>query len=410
VPLERFIAHAGTERKTSHRPVRAIDSEAVVVRRLLPNDPIPPLGHGSHPAVSLPDHRLSQFQWLYHEHSQADSQQPSFFVACSGGELLGHIGAIPTRVLVNGKSLSALYPADLHVSGRSRRSGVASRLLRHLESESDLIALLGMTPAAERLYRHLGYIDAGKLVPLFRVLKPDAFLTDMAMHTSSGVAHRASTWRIVQGTIASIAAHSPKREHPREASGGAREEALQVTTHRPCPEDLDALWAAVAATHRIIAERSAGTLKWRVWDSPCGPYDECYLYRDKRLAGFAILKRYTTAEAVRVGVVVDLLCANGDAAAFGALIREALSRFAADGVDYAKASFSSPWARRRCRQHGFLDPTLLLPGRFTPGSRLMLAGHQAARVKSLHSIRNWWLTRLDGEQDLSDMLPGAVTV
>jgi hypothetical protein len=144
-------------------------------------------------------------------------------------------------------------------------------------------------------------------------------------------------------------------------------------------------------------------VKWRFWDYPLGKYGEYYAYREGRLQGYAVTKRFENPSGIVVGVIVEVFVALGDEESFVALVRAGVADMMRAGVDVLKCSFTSAWARARMRRAGFLDPKQLLPEKYVPG-RLVFA---ATSVAVPTSLEEWWLTRGDSEQDFNDATRGS---
>lgn len=350
-----------------------------------------------------------QFNWIYSDcPALADGENGLWVIRTPENTVAATLGTIRQDVLVGRRLARSVFLQDLFVSSDWRRHGLATRLLEHIHSNTELMLMLGMTEAAYRVYMRLGYTEIERLTPLFRITNLHAFIKDIVWHGSlrriepllnqplsecigKNIGHVLGAVRSVgDGNIHHIMSRSN----------------LRITSERPEEGSFDELWAIAGPTHRVVGKRDAAFIKWRYWQCPVCTYGEYYAYRGDHLVGYAFSKRYRTPFGVTTGVLVDLFLSRLDTDCFDALTFMIVKALEKAGVDFLKAAFSDPWARSRLRTYGFIDPSLWLPEERRPGPLLIATGPSLDWDKATHDINNWWLTRGDSEQDFNDM-PGA---
>lgn len=336
------------------------------------------------------------FSWLF------DSSNPERFadlyLLWEEGEVAAHLGVLRQRILVRRKSIDSVYLMELLVGEKWRKRGFAVELLNHVLRATDLMCLLGMTPPAYRLYKKLGYSEVGAFEPCFRVIDPTALVHEM-LHRRG---HSGMSVPAPLRAAISWAFRLGQRAFTQAQAVGARAGDVEVVCDRPSVTELDELWDRTHTSHRIVAHRSGAFVRWRFWECPVANYGEHYAYRRGRLTGYAFTKLVRTAAGVQMGVISDVYVARLDVESLGALIEAATVRLELDGAQFIKAAHSDPWARRTASSFGYFLPSRLSRSLSGLGPTMMLAGPAVTAVPDLSEMTNWWLTRGDSEQDLTD--------
>lgn len=240
---------------------------------------------------------------------------PVTMVALDGGELVGHVSALPVRLERGSRVVKAGLWVDLMIDPGHRNLTLFLDLAdanrrRCAESGVEILYAFPNGKSFPVLKRMLGWKDAGDVLAL-------------------------------EAPLAGL--------RPPRAAGPAVE---RISEFGP---EFDELWERLRPSDRLCGARASGHLQWRYRGRPRSLYP-AWSARDAsgRLEGVLVAKTFDGPQG-RVGDVLDVWAEKGPSA--DALLDAAFGHFRGEGVATVSA-----WALEGTPQRAALEAWGLLPG------------------------------------------------
>lgn len=325
------------------------------------------------------------FQWAFEDVPTPDPEGAQFWVCKRNGAVVGQQAGIPFRLKVGERVCRASWAIDLMVAPEWRLRGVGPALSETHSSASEVAVSVGITDAAYKAYKRGGWLDLGGLATFVRVIDPVRCVRASAQDS-----------RFVRIAAACGAPFATAALMAFGALAWAR--GARLSEVAAFDERVDALWAAVAPHHPVIAERNRRFLSWRFDRGPtAGRFRRLYILRRGELMGYVVL-RVERWRGASVGVVVDYFVRPGWAMPAFALAVEFARRegLAALLCRTLNTGIERPLAGMGflCLRNGLNTPTRIMarPG---PGGE-GLTGMLAER-------RNWFVTAADSDLSFTEL-------
>jgi GNAT superfamily N-acetyltransferase len=315
------------------------------------------------------------------------------WLACEGANVVGQIAVQGTEVQVDGNLHPAGWIVDVMVLPACRGIGLGHRLLEAAARDVPLLLTLTMAPATRRMNTRAGAVTLGPTRQWSRWtrLLPD----DVRRYLVQRTTHRKFFGAVVRSTCAGFSVHHMfagvinsmlwlRRAIPQRSS---RE--LTIYEVARFGEEVDALWAKVAADYPAICPRHSRFLNWRFTDCPQLKYKIFFVSRGNSVVGYLVLRR-TGEQELRLGIIADVFAARADIEVFRTLIIHAIAYFG-DDVASVECATSIPEITSVVQKLGFCCSRTLAPTAIIDDE--MLRG----RVEQLK--RNWYFTMADHDWD-----------
>ena len=264
---------------------------------------------------------------------QKNPIQSGFFsVADDNGKVVGMLSICPKQLIIDGQLRTSGEICDAFVHPDYQRQGIFSSLTNALQEEAQRngIEFIYTTPI-EKSNSLSGFEKCGlqriSSLPVFNLVHPinplkiastqvsfPSFLTNLS-HLLDPVLRR--LYRIF------YSARIPIRP------------GMVIREEAAVPECAQAMIRRVSTTYDCVLERSPAYFEWRFHNNP-DKYT-IWVARDKEeVLGYVVLK-FGTWNHLRVGFLVDFLCAEESQDVFVALVRKILSQFREKQVDMVSA-------------------------------------------------------------------------
>lgn len=325
------------------------------------------------------------FQWAFEDVATPDPEGVQFWVCKRNGTVVGQQGGIPFRLKVGERVCRASWAIDLMVAPEWRLRGVGPALSETHSTTSEVAVSVGITDAAYKAYKRGGWLDLGGLATFVRIIDP--------LRCVRASNHDGRLGRIAAACGTPLVAAASMAFGALAWARGARLQDMDAFDER-----VDALWAAAAPHHPVIAERTLRFLSWRFDQCPAaGRFRRLAVLRRGELMGYVVL-RAEQWRGASVGVVVDYLVRPGWAMPAFALAVEFARRegLAALLCRTLNTGIERPLTRMGflCLKNGLNTPTRIMarPG---PGGE-SLTGRLAER-------RNWFVTAADSDLSFTEL-------
>jgi hypothetical protein len=318
------------------------------------------------------------FEWQYHRNPAGEALVT---VVEMGGEIVGELGALPTRFLLDGSTSTALLYVNFIVRADLRGRGFGPRIdavQRQRALDRDLWLMLGFVRLSNAPQLRVQTKKLGK-VPLvvpemyYRIERPAAVAR--AAMGSSGISSVLGA--LSAGPVALWnAAHRPCTAR----------RGVEVKEMREADESVDRLWASVSRHYRYSVVKDRAFVSWRFFQDPRKSYRVLGAYRGGDLVGLAVARR-ARWEALRLGVLLELLVEPRERDAADALVGAALAGMGGD-VDLVSCMLQARGAAGAAlRRAGFVR----LPSKVNPHEYLLIGEAMDGRMDltPLVSAEDW---------------------
>lgn len=307
------------------------------------------------------DHLLAFRREAYGPASfQADPRhlrwRPDVWIYRSGevaGQIAGQVAAHAVQVRIAARERAGVWLSDIFVHPRARGQGIGTTLIETAATAAPLAMLIEVTDEARGILRRAGWMDIGD-VPLYvRPLHPAFLQMRFPGPTRSVARPAAAALRALEACWA----------------GALRAAGLQLCEVPRFDDRSDTIWNAVGHAYDVIARRDRDALEQRFCAFPLPDRYRLYYFMQRRHpVGYAVVRTEPRA-GLRVGHLVDFLCAPSHAplllAAAAAVLRRqevhvvhCLCRSPLPAATFAAAGF----LRRRSSWPLLVDVRRLPPG------------------------------------------------
>lgn len=335
------------------------------------------------------------------ENPASGNQPAPTFLVVVEGRCVGFVTTIPGMIWAGGKEIQGYWLKGLMVLPEYRNGPVGFLLLkeaiRHLHGY-----LFGMAvaPAARKLFQALKFADLGpvpnRLVPL--AAGTIAHCLDLDALNISGLpgwvsplirlSRRTGLDRVGGVTVGLI-----RSGYAGLASRGAGALETSCVGERWEEAEVDRIWARMRETMPAGAVRDGAYLRWRYVRSD-DQYEMVAARRSGQLAAIAALKRPRKEadprlRGIKVATLSDLIYDPADEPAGLAALIGAERTAREIGAHALLAGATSPVLLRLLRRRGYVS---------IPGNVHFLVRTPSPDSPAL-SLKDWWVTRGDGESD-----------
>ena len=291
----------------------------------------------------------ARWRWQYLE-NPARSDGPEIWIARDGENVLGQYASMPVRLWWGGREVRSSWGMDVFLRPEARGRGVGALLFTTWSDHVEVALGLGLTPSSYGLFKKLRYDDVGP-VPFFQKV------------LDAGAVAR----RRLGPVVGPLAAPLLKAGLGVVAPERSRTAGLDVRAIDTFGEEYDAFWERARESYAMCVRRDRAYLNWKYVACPHRDYDRREARRGATLAGYAI-SRHEDYQGTRLGWIIDVFTAAGDADAQDALLGSILDDFRRAGVVRAQCFAMNAGLAAALKRRGFLPGTS--PMQFCVRSRL----------------------------------------
>ncbi len=338
------------------------------------------------------------------EHNEAEpGVPPPTWLALRAGKVLGYVTTIPVRWWDGQREWPAYWIKGLMVLPEFRHGPVGYAVMKAAATSLPRSAGLAVALPARRLFGALGYADLGAIPNFIRPLSGGRMMSRLDL-TAVGIERlptgAPAALRVAQASGVASAAGWMAGLALRGAALLGRLPALRLKCERaaeaPTAAALDALWMSARGSFPSGVVRDGRYLHERYPTGPDGPYLWLTARRHGVLAGVAILRRPRAdgdprLHGIRVATVVDLLYQIADAPACMALLGGAERAARGLSADALLVTSSCPTLQRLLRRQCYFP--------IGGNVHLLLRDVSGGDARLGAALRDWWLTRGDGNSD-----------
>lgn len=331
----------------------------------------------------------------------APGTPPPTWLATRGNEVIGYVTTIPVRFWDGLTEVPGHWLKGLMVLPEFRNGPIGHAVLKAASQALERSGGLAAAPPARRLFSALGYTDLGAIQNLVRPLALGRMLRQLARGGADGVPTPAWASRLLVigrlpllpeafGGLAGLVLRL------RAMVGRLGSGMIAVAVGEPPPaSELDDLWSRFRRSTGSATVRDGRYLLDRYPTGPGTGYTWVTARRSGRLVGVAILRKPGAStdsrlQGLRIATLVDLVDDPADAPAIAALVHGTEGQARELAADALLASASAPRLQRALRRQCY----------FAIGGNVHLLLRPAPGDGGFaRDLRDWWLTRGDGQAD-----------
>jgi GNAT superfamily N-acetyltransferase len=330
----------------------------------------------SHPAD---DRLIRQWDWKYDANPFNQEAEPYVLLLREGSRLIGMLGTLPLRVLLDGKEHWVSHSCDWLLHPDYRRGGLGRQLIAQHGADKPV----RFSWQNELSHRSLRHRAPGSYATIFPLVKPLDFTHVLRQVTGSDLLSRCA---------ASVAATADRLTRPRRRTAVADVRLAQVDTF---DERFDGLARRTRQDYGAMLVRDAGYLNWRFTRRPDTTYTVLVATRASDLVGYVVLRSAPDQAGVRWGYLVDFLVEQRSRPLFALLLESAVECLQRQGVKGISCRALPPY-RRVLYRYGFY-PMLWGPRQYFHISINL----SDPTVRVLQDVRAWHLTMGDGDLEMA---------
>jgi GNAT superfamily N-acetyltransferase len=210
------------------------------------------------------------------------------------GAIVGSQGSVPFRLKEGDQILPAAWAVDLMVEPEWRLRGVGPALTEAQTQAGELVAALGISPAAYRAYLRAGWRDLGDIPNYVRPRDVNWSVSQAGLRGARAVAARAVGRPALFLT---------------RVSSNLVSRVLRTSLERidRFDERVDAAWAVASTKYPVLSARDLTSLRWRYDDVPDAARNaRHYLVQGGRVRGYVVTRRERRRDG-EVLAIVDFL-------------------------------------------------------------------------------------------------------
>lgn len=297
-----------------------------------------------------------RWQWQFVNNPAAALAPRMLWVAELDGRIVGCLSSHLSRLKIGDRELPHRYSNDLAVSGSARGWGLGTRLIgAYFNAVTHLATALYFTPTNRRIHDRHGYQPVDIYPLLVRPVRPSALLEfernagRLPSWLSREPLATASRGGAAVGELLLAGANRVLRP-----SASRRYRVVEATA---ATEEFTHLWTVTRGEFPITAVRDQAYVQWRFFDDPA--FEHTVLEgRDRTgtLCGYVAIST-SLNRGLRVGRIVDLFCSPREPDLVDALLREAIRRLEASGVDVVSSLGMDERLRRQLSRYLYLRPS-----------------------------------------------------
>jgi len=304
-----------------------------------------------------------RWRWLCLENPFIPRQfgLPAWIALCDR-EIVGYIGAIFVPCQIAGQKRIVLWAVDLVVSAQFRGRGIASRLMKVVMDAHEVFLALTMVPESRHLiikhggregpkaelYFYTNRVETCKLFAAVRSRLEQRLGESVARLVWRAVAVSGAPWLFAKYCEVRLKTLQRRKEVPRKSMT-----ANITRVVGRFGREADDLWESSCKRYDLAIVRGRDYLNWEYIDQPGTHYECFYAYLGAVLSGLVIFRMGISPEP-RLGIIADVLWANGHDALVTDLLQFALDYLHRENSIGVYCASSVPVVVEALEQLGFL--------------------------------------------------------
>lgn len=314
---------------------------------------------------------LAFWDWHFLAPPSIDADNLPVWLAKSGEQIVGQLGAIPVELNVEGKLKRAIWILDLIVDLEFRRKGIARRLV--LEAERFCPLILGTNTTKQHsteLLQSMGFVIVTKIPRFQKLLFPGELVSVTPLRSALNIA------------FAPLRPSATKLESDTE----------NIKLLDEFDASFDELWQETKGQWKCSVVRSSAMLDWQFCKQPGKKFEILGYFKDDKLLGYAILFfRKANAKGQISKAAISDICYHPNNARdiVDELIKASLKLAVERRAGGIVTDVIDPLVERRLRAFGFW--------RVNSGLQFLASAPEDQEL--VYDPHSWFLTR--GDSDIS---------
>jgi acyl carrier protein len=320
----------------------------------------------------------ARWRWMFVESAHRLDRSPIVWLHRDNGAIVGHMGAIPVKLKIQGTEHDTAWCVDTMVLESHRSKAVGSRLMVDARETLPFALSLGQTSEMRQICLRLGWKQVAPLQSAQLIVRPENVLR--------GKLPAPAAWAAGLGLRAGTAVR--ELLHDRRGPPRPREVSRFDARH-------DQLWRESSRGLSCAVVRDSSYLNWKYVEQPGQHFVRVELLDDEKVCGIAVWMLREPDDTYRYsrGFLVELVAPLNDAAQLRRVIRAASSVPIELGAHALVCLHINASLTRALRDCGFI---LRQPERFLLVDPGPLTGAALACVLSGES---WYVTQGDSDID-----------
>jgi GNAT superfamily N-acetyltransferase len=323
--------------------------------------------------------RKQLMEWCAFRNPYANNE-PTYFVAEDNGEIVAHLGRMPTEFMINGKHQKGYFVHDLYVHPENRKRGtgffLSMSLYKAIEQKSDsFLCLIWTSDLNLAMQRRRGYYEL-KAGCYLKIINPDEILKRV----------------LKQKTLASVLGPFIKvvLDLMDFIILGLISSHREIIAMDRFDSRFDNFYQSILSKIGMCSYKQSSYLNWKLIDRPSSNIVALAAQEKGQLKGVVVLARHLGKEYPE-GMIVDIIADPQDTRTIVSLLKEAIIHFRRERLFSIRCCMTDRRIIKVLRRFLFLS----LPR----GEPVMLANLEKIEQKDmLMDINNWNFTYSESDE------------
>lgn len=328
---------------------------------------------------NLIDYQIGGFKkwhWQYSDNPACAHTDLPAWLAVSGGEIAGHLGAIPVKLKITSRLIDAAWMVDFVTLPQHRRKGIGRLLVREAGRHYETLMTAGQTDASFNLFIKMGWKYLGDIPNYIRILDMSSLAKEKNKNSPALLFLFTALDPIIK-----IFNHFRKPKNHKD---------IEVGKTDAFGEEGDRFWKKIADSYKVIIPRDGSYINWKYAAQPGMDYVMLRAVRDNAVCGYVIIRVITNKTAKPTGLIADMIVRHDDADAIDALLSAALKYFEDEGCSMVRCYASHRSIKKALTKGGFIRHRVKM--RF-------LINKYVDGLDEMKELDNWYLTAGDCDID-----------
>jgi hypothetical protein len=280
--------------------------------------------------------KFQALKWICFNNPIKD-QNNNYLLIFSNDKMVGYLGVMPTKIFHNGQPFLASFGQEILIDPQVRKQGLASKLLDEINKSDKPILGLWQNEKLISILQKDNWHNLGHFQPYIKIFNINNFLRlKFSKNISRMLSSVFSLYFRRKGNMKTITSSN-----------------YEVEIVNRFGNEFDEFFYSVVSKQRLIADRTAALLNWKYVDIPNKKYTILAARKNKKLCAYLVL-RFEDQEAIKKGIIVDLLASPEEVKALDILIRKSSDIFTEFGADFSACLVIMPQIQKLLKKHGYM--------------------------------------------------------
>lgn len=315
-------------------------------------------------------------QYIDNPSIPAKEQNAPAWIYYVGTKAAGHLGAIPVRLRIGGREITAAWAVDFKTSAEYRRRGIGESLLNEANKDYGPFLAIGASDMSFGFFKRLGWEFLGELPHYVKIY-------DIKRLIEGRIKNRFIV-NLVSLFLSCLYCQNDLLKKKTKA------EYIRIEKIDNFNAEADQFWNEIADSFKVTVARNKAYLSWKFDLNTDMRYVKFRAVRQSKLCGYVVVRCMDRSSGCQEGLIVDIIARPPDTDAVYALILTASDYLKKEGCSIIRCFSSSKDIQKLLSACGFIRRKSYL--RF-------FVNKNAVESEGAADFNNWYITAGDSDID-----------